>query len=45
MIDSALDIGLFTKTKGSGMLGTTNFINNLILQQETGSTSDVFKNV
>lgn len=45
MIDNALDIDLFIKTKNSGMMGTTTFINNLILQQETGTTTDVFKNV
>ncbi len=45
MIDNALDIDLFRKTKNSGMMGTTTFINNLILQQETGTTTDVFKNV
>lgn len=45
MIDNALDIDLFRKTKNSGMMGTTTFINNLILQQETGLTTDVFKNV
>lgn len=45
MLDTALDISLFSKTKSSGMMGTTTFINNLILQQETGSTNNVFKNV
>lgn len=45
MIDNALDIDLFKKTQNSGMMGTTTFINNLILQQETGVTTDVFKNV
>lgn len=45
MIDNALDVDLLKKTKASGMMGTTTFINNLILQQETGSTNNVFKNV
>jgi len=44
MIDNALDIGLYQKTVSSGMIGTTTFVNNLILQSETGSTNTVFKN-
>jgi hypothetical protein len=32
------------KTVGSGMIGTTTFVNNFILQAETGSTSNVLKN-
>lgn len=44
MIDNALDIGLYQKTVSSGMIRTTTFVNNLILQSETGSTNTVFKN-
>jgi hypothetical protein len=44
MIDQALDLGIYTKTVFSGMVATTTFVNNLILQRETGSTNDVFKN-
>lgn len=33
MIDQALDLGLYTKTMASGMLATTTFVNNLILQR------------
>lgn len=44
MIDNALDIGLYQKTVSSGMISTTTFVNNLILQSETGSANTVFKN-
>lgn len=33
IIDDALDLGLLQKTTSSGMMGTTTFLNNLILQQ------------
>ncbi len=33
MIDQALDLGLYSKTLASGMLATTTFVNNLILQR------------
>ena len=44
MIDQALDVDLYYKTLDSGMLGTTNYLNNLIMQTETGSSSNTFKN-